>query len=194
MKKAAIIHGTKGSPSGNWFPWISGELTKRGYETFVPTMPTPDNQNLGAWLRAFDLQVGELDSDSIVIGHSAGAVFTLRLLERVKRPIAVAGIIAGFTAALGLPEYDALNASFVSKPFDWAKIRENSRSFICMAGDADPYVPTAQATEIADSLDQELIIVAGGGHLNSEFGFSQFPQLLQALQNLKLWSESTAPK
>ena len=51
MKNAIIIHGTYGNPDENWFPWLKIELEKIGYQVYVPTFPTPENQNLEAWLK-----------------------------------------------------------------------------------------------------------------------------------------------
>jgi hypothetical protein len=42
MKKFVIIHGTKGSPEGNWFPWLADFLRQQHAEVVVPRMPTPE--------------------------------------------------------------------------------------------------------------------------------------------------------
>jgi predicted alpha/beta hydrolase family esterase len=182
LRKAIIIHGTKGSRDGNWFPWLAKELGKRGVTTTVPQFPTPEGQNLENWFATFQKEVGELDASSIIIGHSIGAVFALRLLERLKRPINTAVIVSGFTGELGLPEYDALNASFVQGPFNWQRIHENAAKILCINGSNDPYIPPAQGQEIADGLKVENILVQNGGHLNAEFGYTSFPQLIAELQ------------
>lgn len=181
MKKAAIVHGTKGSPEGNWFRSVATKLESDGYQTYVPQFPTPEGQTLDTWLRHFESQVGELDQHSLLIGHSVGAVFALRLLERLKTPIGTAVFVAGFTRSLGLPEYDALNSTFVTGPFNWNQIRANSVNLICLNGDKDPYVPFEQGKEIADSLLVKNLVIEGGGHLNAEFGFTSFPRLLEEL-------------
>jgi len=181
MKKAAIIHGTKGSPDGNWFRSVAAELEADGFKTCIPQFPTPEGQSLEAWLEHFKSKVGDLDQNSLVIGHSIGAVFALRLLERLKAPIHTAVFVAGFTGPLGLPDYDPLNATFVAGSFNWSRIRTNAGNLICLNGDKDPYVPFEQGKEIADSLGAENLVIEGGGHLNGEFGFISFPRLLEEL-------------
>ena len=115
---------------------------------------------------------------TILVGHSLGAAFALRLAERAAAPFNGLFLAAGFIGALGLPDYDPLNRSFFAAPFDWAGIRaRKGRAGRCWAGDDDPYVPLSRSQEMADRLDMPLETVPGGGHLNSETGFNTFPQL-----------------
>lgn len=181
MPKAAIVHGTKGSPDGNWFRWLAAELVQNGYDTYLPQFPTPDGQTLSNWLKHFDAKVGELDGSSLLIGHSVGAVFVLRLLERLRQPIFGAVLVAGFTGSLGLPEYDALNSTFVTNFFNWRTIRNNAGNILCFDGDRDPYVPANQGQEIVQNLGVRQIIIKNGGHLNAEFGFTSFPAIMEEL-------------
>jgi uncharacterized protein len=181
MEKIVIIHGTKGSPMGNWFPWLSAELTKRGAEVIIPRMPTPEGQSLDSWLAAFAEQVGAVDRSTTVIGHSVGAVFLLRLLERAIQPIGRCVFVAGFTSAIGIPEYDILNATFVNDNYNWIAIRANAGDILCFSGDDDPYVPMAQGLEVARNLNVIPYIVPKGGHLNTASGFIAFPLLLEKL-------------
>jgi predicted alpha/beta hydrolase family esterase len=53
-----------------------------------------------------------------------------------------------------------------------------------LAGDNDPYVPSSQGLEIATNLGVVLDQIPGGGHLNAEFGFTEFPYLWQSLNTL----------
>ena len=182
--KVVIIHGTGGSPDGNWFPWLSAELTKRKFDVVVPRMPTPEGQSLAAWLTAFDQLVGPVDANTILIGHSVGAVFLLRLLERVQNPVRSSFFVAGFSGFLGLPKFDTLNSTFVNGGYNWKAIRSNAGEVFCYSGSDDPYVPLAQAIDLAKNLGVEAQIIEGGGHLNAEFGYRTFPLILNELTKL----------
>jgi predicted alpha/beta hydrolase family esterase len=181
IKTFIIVHGTKGSPEGNWFPWLAAELKKLGKKVFVPRMPTPDGQNLTQWLAALKQQVGDIDSQTCIIGHSIGAVFLLRYLEQALVPIGASVFVAGLTGAIGIPEYDSLNSTFVGSGYDWPKIKSNAGRILCIAGDNDPYVPIYQPIEMAKMLGVSLKIIQGGGHLNAESGYFAFPELLEEL-------------
>lgn len=181
INRYIIIHGTKGSPSANWFPWLAAQLRARGAGVLIPQMPTPEGQSLASWLTALSQQVSTVDSQTCIIGHSVGAVFLLRYLERCAGPLGSSVFVAGFTGTLGNPEYDQLNSTFVDTSYDWIKIRRNAGRIVCIAGDDDPYVPLSQPSELAEHLGAQLQLIPGGGHLNSEFGYDSFPMLLEQL-------------
>lgn len=177
--RVIVLHGAHGGPDTNWFPWLHAALETEGIEVLRPRLPTPQGQSLEAWLDAYDRTTEPLPSiPTILVGHSLGAAFALRLVERAVEPIAGLFLAAGFVGALGLPDYDGINHSFFADPFDWAGIRaRKGRVCRCWAGGDDPYVPLSRSQSVADRLEAPLEIVPGGGHLNDETGFNTFPQL-----------------
>lgn len=52
---------------------------------------------------------------------------------------------------------------------------------MCLSGENDPYVPAEQGEQLAVNLGVKNHIVARGGHLNAEFGYTSFPELLGLL-------------
>lgn len=181
--RVVVLHGAHGAPDTNWFPWLHTELQRHGVEVARPRFPTPQGQSLEAWFEAYDRAVGSLlPAPTILVGHSLGAAMALRLVERAVAPFDGVFLAAGFVGALGLPDYDPINASFFATPFEWAGIRERKGSASrCWAGDDDPYVPLLRSQEMADHLDAPLEVIAGGGHLNDETGFNTFPQMRDAI-------------
>ncbi len=178
--RIVLIHGTKGSPESNWIPWLCQELETNGHRVICPKLPTPENQSIESWIEAFDNQVGELTEQDILVGHSMGVGFILRLLERGA---SVKGIIlvSGFTDILGIPEYDQLNSSLIKKPFDWSTILQNTEHVSIFAGDKDPYIPFSQTQKLEQNLKVEATIFIGGGHLNSESGYTEFEELKEEI-------------
>lgn len=183
MTTVIIVHGTEGNPDGNWFPWLTSELETLGCTVFVPTFPTPENQSLDNWLTVFREYEQYLDKESIVIGHSLGPAFLLSVLENIKTPIKAAFFVAGFTGLLDIPEIDQLNKTFVTKNFDWEKIRTNCKKFYVINSDNDPYVPLLKGKELADNLSTELLIIKNAGHINKKSGYVTFDFLLGRIRN-----------
>jgi predicted alpha/beta hydrolase family esterase len=68
--KVIIIHGTGGNPDNNWFPWLKDKLITLSQNVIVPSFPTIKGQSLNAWQRAFKEQVGPMEPNMILIGHS----------------------------------------------------------------------------------------------------------------------------
>lgn len=180
--RVVIVHGTLGHPNENWFPWLSQTVRQLGADATVPELPTPERQSLPEWIAAFDSQVGQLDGETILVGHSLGAAFVLRLLERLRTPVRAAYLVSAFIGPLGLSQFDPLNVSFFVNPFDWKRIRSRSQRFRLFHGDDDPYVPVDRAREVAIGCQAELTLIEGGGHLNSAAGFIQFEPLFEEIR------------
>ncbi len=178
--KAIIIHGSYGSPEENWFPWLKFELEKKGIEVFIPKFPTPEGQSLQNWLRDFEQYKKHLGSDTILIGHSLGVPFILKVLELGGKAKS-AFLVAGFTGKLRDKRFLRINRSFVESEFNWKKIRESCQTFNVFHSDNDPYVPLENGAELAEKLGTEPIIVKGAGHFNEKAGYKKFPQLLNEI-------------
>jgi predicted alpha/beta hydrolase family esterase len=178
--KALIFHGTHGTPQGNWFPWLSATLKSKGWDVTVPTLPTPDRQSLENWKKALAEQVPNFADADILIGHSCGGSFALRLLEEQlitpKQTILVGTVID----VLG-NQFDELNKSFIDTPFDWQKIAKSCDDITVFHGTGDPYVATSHAKTISKELNAPLHMIDGGGHLNADAGYLEFPELLKTL-------------
>ena len=186
--KFFIIHGTDGSPEGNWFPWLKKELEGQGHTVFVPRFPTPDNQSLDTWLATFAEFESQVDDQTVFIAHSLGPAFVLSLLEQIKGHVKGCVFVSSFIGKFG-GEYadewfDERNRNFAEKSFDWKKIRESCKQFILISSDDDPYVPPEKVQELSKLLGVEPIIHPGGKHLNAEFGFTKFPFILKYVEQL----------
>lgn len=171
--RALILHGTMGRPEGNWFPWVKKALEQRGWAVDIPTLPTPEGQSYTQWKNA--LRAFEYD---LIIGHSCGGSFALRLLQDNLIHPAQLILVCPVAGKIGNAEYDTLNESFITPAFDWAKIKKAPTKITLLSGDNDPYVPIQQPQKIAHELDIPLHLIPDGGHLNEESGFKSFPDLL----------------
>ncbi len=183
MNTVFIIHGAYGHPSENWFPWAKKMLEKEGYEVIIPAFPTPEDQTPENWMKVFEKYESKLGVDSIIIGHSLGVAFILRVLEKLDSPIRAAILAAGFVTPA--PE-KFKTESFVEKPFEWEKIRKNCSRFFVLHGDDDPYNAPEKAEVIAKELRTKAVIIPNGGHLNEKAGFLEFPAIMEIIHSLSL--------
>lgn len=181
MKNAFIIHGTGGSPEGNWFPWMKQKLEERWYRVFVPKFPTPENQCLDSWKQVFEQYTDHINAETIFVAHSLGPAFVLSVLEVIDTPISACYFAAGFLGLLRLQDFDELNTTFTTKVFDWEQIHSNCSKFYMCHGSDDPYVPIENAKLLADKLWVEIDIIQNWWHLNVESGYTEFAYLLAKL-------------
>jgi len=181
MKKydVVILHGTGGSPEGNWFPWLKKELEAAGHNVRIPRFPTPENQSVESWCKVLREEAPDFGKDTVLIGHSCGAAYILSILNVLEEPIAKSIFVSGFMEKLNNEFFDTLNATFIDKDFNWGTIRRNAGEITLFQGDNDPYVPMAAAQRLSDKLKTPLTVIPNGGHLNAESGYDKFPEILK---------------
>jgi predicted alpha/beta hydrolase family esterase len=183
MKNAIIIHGTEGYPEENWFPWLKQELEKRGYVVFVPQFPSPPKvpAKIAEWFAVFKNYEQYINEDTILIGHSLGGIFTLKILEQLKYPIKAACFVGTPIGIRPILNYDR-DSSFSSFSFDWKSIIKKAKQFIVFQSDTDPYVSLGNGEELAKNLNVKLNFVPNAGHFNSKAGYTKFDLLLERLK------------
>lgn len=180
-----IVHGTGGSAQGNWFPWLQARLESVGCTVFVPQFTTPEGQSFESWASVFkDIQNNLAIENTILVGHSIGAAFVIRMAEVAPSPYKAIFPICPFTETLGLPQFDALNASFVEHSFNWDRVKAGANKRVCFAGSDDPYVPLPLSQNVARMMSAELRVINNGKHLNAAAGYFEFPELLEEIMQL----------
>ena len=178
---ALIFHGTGGYPEENWFPWLKQQLEAKRLEVIVPHFPTPEGQSLQAWLDVLKPWMNKISSETILIGHSLGGIFTLKLLEILKQPVKLA-VLVGTPIGVGWIKNFEQDKSFAGFDFDWEKIKSNSKKFIIYHSDNDPYVSLENGQELAKHLSVNLTFIPNAGHFNAKAGYTKFEDLLNKLK------------
>jgi predicted alpha/beta hydrolase family esterase len=183
MKNALILHGTNSTPQSNWFPWLKENLQQKGWNVFAPQLPHADRPNIQRYNDFLFHSGWKPNNDSVIIGHSSGAVAILGLLQDLRNDVVVNTciLVGAFKDNLGR---DDLSELFV-KPFNFKKIKNHAKKFIFIHSDNDPYCPLDHAKYLAEKLKGELIVKKGQGHFNVEVGpaYKQFPFLLHLLND-----------
>lgn len=185
MRRAVLLHGTDGAPDNNWFPWLKGKFEAEGYQVWTPQLWDAHTPNREKW----DHQIlgGRDLSDTIVVGHSSGAVEVLNLLMNPRCPHIRLGVMVGAWAG-GSPvpgdgivwdpgQFDGL---FPPDGFDFAAIGANADKLAFLHGDDDPYCPLEQAQQLAKELGAPLTIKHEGHHLGAKF--TELPELWEIIK------------
>lgn len=189
MKNAVILHGTSGSADHNWFPWLKTALETNGYKVWVPNLPSADRPNIQRYNYFLFDHGWEFNDETILIGHSSGAVAILGLLQALPISVKVKAsyLVGSFKDNLGRDDLSELFAH----PFDFDKIKQKSRAFYFIHSDNDPYCPLEHAQFLHAQIGGDLIILPGQKHFSvGTFGpsYTEFPYL----RNLILSNVMTA--
>lgn len=184
-KNAVILHGWGNSSKDNWFLWLKKELDAKDWKVWVPDLPDADHPNVCNW-NPFLLDSWEYNGKSVVIGHSAGAVEVLSLLDRSPASLVIkkAILVAGFTNLVKKdPMEPELEGLFIY-PFDWENIKSKTEEIVLIHSDNDPYVPFQHAKILKKNLDAKLIVMKGQKHFSvSTTGenYKKFPEILELI-------------
>jgi predicted alpha/beta hydrolase family esterase len=78
MKNVLILHGTQANSGSNWFSWLRDELKKKGFKVWLPDLPNPNLPSLtGINKFIFANKDWEFNHETIIVGHSSGAIAML---------------------------------------------------------------------------------------------------------------------
>ena len=160
MKNAFLFHGTEGYPEENWFPWLKQELEKLGYKVYVPHFPSPPiiPAKIAEWFDVLEKYEQHINKDTILIGHSLGGIFTLRLLEKLEHPVKAAIFVSTPIGVRPILNYDRDN-SFSGFSFDWNTITKKAKYFLAFQSDDDPYVSLGNGEQLTKHLNVVLNFV-----------------------------------
>lgn len=176
-----IIHGSFGSPFANWFPWLYGELLGLGKEVYVPDFPTGVGyQSYENWSRLLKvyLEAGLLTERTTIFAHSIAPVFVCKFLIENQVKVKKLVFVCGFNNYLGIDEeYDAVNRSMYLD--NLGDVKKYCDEIVCFYTENDPYVKYDVEKEFAGTIATRQIVIKDGGHLNSESGYEEFPELLE---------------
>jgi len=173
-----MIPGWQGSGEGHWQTWLSAALTEAGREVRHPTFADLDNPELADWLSGLRATLGGLPDDGFdVVAHSLGAVLWLHHVASAAdgspRPARVL-LVAPPSPTTTIPEI----AAFFPPPLDIDTVRHSADGTVLVGTDNDPYTPEGITAAYGVPLKIATTVVPGGGHLNTEAGFGEWPNVL----------------
>lgn len=174
MKTKAIIVPGNGDddPQDKWFPYVEKELGKLGVEVKNVKFPDPVLARKEHWLPFLE-KLGA-DENTILIGHSSGAVAAIRYAENHK--ILGSVLVGSYHNHLDIE--DEKKSGYFDGEWQWDKAKSNQEWIIQFHSTDDPYIPTEQAHFIKGKLDTEYHEFTDREH----FGDKEFPELVEAVK------------
>lgn len=185
MLKFLILHGTGATPKSNWFMWLKGALIGQGHSVWLPQLPDADRPNTETYNK-FLLSNKDFtfDEDTVIVGHSSGAVEALNLLQHLPDGVTIKAtvLISAFRDDLGRNDLKGLFA----EEFDFERIKKTCSNITYIHSDDDPYCPVEGAEYLAMHTNGDMLLSEGQGHFNTELSphYKQFPELLDILDDV----------
>lgn len=174
MKKALILHCWLDDSKAHWYPWLKNELEKKGFQVSLPEIPTMNSElpSLNKQIVFIKKNI-KIDKDTIIIGHSLGAVLGMRLAEiyKFKKLITVAGW-----------DFDDLTHEhrlFWKTKINHNKIKNNVKEIVCIGSDNDPYYTAIAFEDVSKRLGGKFVLIKDKGHFTEKNGVTKFTQILK---------------
>lgn len=176
MTKAILIPGNGGgSPRDNWFPYLKSELEKLNVTVIDEQFPDSNLARAIFWLPF--LKELNADKDTILIGHSSGAVAAMRYSETT--PILGSVLVGACYTDLGL-ETEKISG-YYDAPWNWDAIKKNQKWIVQFASSDDPWIPIHEARVIHENLNTDYFEYSDRGHFGGDYYKPDFPEALAAI-------------
>lgn len=174
--KVILIHGNQTLRwSYAWMPWVKAELEKLGLQVIGETFPDSIIAREKYWIEFLEEEV-HADENTILVGHSSGALCAMRFAETHK--ILGSVLIGAMHTDLG----DDLEkqSGYFNRPWGWGKIRANQKWIVQFASIDDPYIPIQEMRYVNKMLNTEYHEFSNRGHF---FDHQEtFPELIRAIK------------
>ena len=173
-----LIHGNgRSTPHDNWLPYVKDEFEKFGYKVLAPQFPDTPLAREEYWLPFLKNEL-KADHNTILIGHSTGALAAMRFAETDKLFGSV--LVGAYVTDLGI-ETEKLSGYF-NRPWNWPAIKENQNFIIQFASTDDPWIPIAEARMVHQQLTTNYHEYSDQGHFGGDYYKQTFPELVNALR------------
>lgn len=154
--KFVILHGYTGTPEKNWLPWAKAELERMGHEVIVPALPDTDAPTEDGQVAAA-IAATTYDENTVLVGHSLGAIVAMKTLLKLDTTIARLVLVA---SAIEPRFQDSTERPFhktFSWDFDFEKLKHLAPSRFILSDVSEFPARIAYQKYLAEKLDAELI-------------------------------------
>lgn len=175
--KAILIPGNGGgTPQDSWFPYLEQELPKLGIEVINQQFPDSQLARKEYWL-PFIKELGA-DENTILIGHSSGALAAMRYAETNK----ILGSVLVGACYTDQGEESEKMSQYYDTPWQWEAIKNNQQWIIQFASTDDPFIPIDEARYIHQHLGTEYHEYTDKAHFGFPTEMLEFSELVEVLR------------
>ncbi len=177
MIKIVFIPGnSRLTTQDNWFPSVKAGLQAEGLKVIAREFPDPDLARESFWL-PFLLDDLKIDENTILVGHSSGAIAAMRVAE--KQNILGSVLVGSYYTDLGIEKEK--QSGYFDRPWDWINMKRNQKWTIVFASQDDPWISVEHPRYIQQQLTSEYHEYKDQGHFGGDYYKETFPELTMAI-------------
>lgn len=188
MNNAIILHGTcdkeeyysnkyPSLSNAHWFPWLQKQLLVLDIFTQTPEIPEAFNPQYVLWKREFERF--NIDSDTILVGHSCGAGFLVRWLSENKVAIKKLVLVAPW-----LDPDRSKTTDFFDFKIDTDITNRVTGVHVLISNDDDSDIHKSVSIITNDLSNIKIHNFTGMGHFTyGQMKTEKFPELLKIITN-----------
>lgn len=168
-----IVHGYTASAQSNWFPWLKGRFDSTDVEVHILDMPDSMNPKLDTWMNHLKNNIGEINENTIFIGHSLGCIASLKFIVECNQKIKGTILVSGFIDSTPLPQLQ----EFVEGKLDCEAVKRLVAKRVAITAIDDDIVPYEYTEEMASCLGADFCLLDEGKHFIDRDGYFDFPEV-----------------
>ena len=154
-----LIHGNGGCTAGDfWYPRVAEECAALGLTVVNQTFPDNVKARAEFWLP--HLEALGADEDTILIGHSSGAVAAMRYAETHR----LLGSILVGVCYTDLGDSGEAASGYYRAPWAWERIRDHQEWIAIYHSVDDPHIPANEPRFVAARLECQYFEFQDRGH------------------------------
>lgn len=174
LPKIIFLHGNSGEGVGHyWFPYAKRAFEQMGLTVVAKDFPDAHLARKSIWLPFLEQECGA-DENSILIGHSSGAIAAMRFAEQHR--IFGSVLVGAYYTDTGV-ENERLSGYF-DDPWNWESIRKNQKWIIQFSSVDDPFFSVEEPRLVSRELKTEYHEFTNRGH----FFKKEFPELVEEVR------------
>ncbi len=178
MVKVILIHGNGGGTASDiWLPYVKEQLEQFGVTVIAQTFPDNDLARSSYWIPFLKNDL-KADSETIVVGHSSGALCAMRFAE--KYPLLGSVLVGAYYTDLGIAKEQL--SGYFNAPWQWQSIQNNQKWIVQFASTDDPWIPIDEARHVHDQLNSEYYEFTDRGHFGGDRDVKEFKECVAILK------------
>ncbi|MFT7004237.1 MAG: putative alpha/beta hydrolase family esterase [Sulfurimonas sp.] len=174
-QKVLLLHGWGGSDNPHWQSWLASEIAKEYGKVSFLKFSDFDFPNKDVWKEELLKELDDFKPD-IVICHSLANILWFHLCNEEKiSKVKKLYLVAPPSIEREIKEVKSFFPVHAPKDL-------HAKEVLLICSTNDPYMSIEEAKSLQKTLNVEMEVLEGAGHLNADSGFGPWPWMLNKLK------------